>query len=393
MSGSGSRAVRSTLISLPGFLWRNFSPLGLAVFIVTAAIVVYGLIMVLSASSVTSFVAEGSFFSVFWKQLVFACIGVAALLLIARATPEMLMRFAWFVFAATMFLQFLVVATPLGVEVWGNKNWLVVGGVRLQPSEFLKLALAVWIGAMYQLRVRQRVFDRWQYQAMPVFLGAFAALGLVLWGHDLGTAMMLGAVLVGAMFFGGVDWKLLVGLGLVAVAGVAVMVASSSNRVARLFGFIGGDEDYSGLAWQPLHGLWALAAGGFAGVGLGESKAKWSWLPAADNDYIFAIIGEELGFVGAAVVLLLFLTLAFLLLRVIALTPSVFGKAVVGGILLWVVGQALVNIGVVIRVLPVFGVPLPLMSAGGTSLIASLMAMGVVIAVADDAWRRRSGGV
>ena len=194
----------------------------------------------------------------------------------------------------------------------------------------------------------------------------------------------MAALVLGAMYFGGISWQ---SLGVVAFGGllaVVFFVVTSPNRMARLFGHAAGNDDYSGLGWQPLHGLWALAGGGLFGVGLGGSKAKWSWLPAADNDYIFAIIGEELGLIGALLVVALFIALAAVLLRVIARARDRFGKAVVGGILVWIVGQAFVNIGVVIGVLPVLGVPLPLISAGGTALIACLLAMGVVISIARD---------
>jgi cell division protein FtsW len=152
----------------------------------------------------------------------------------------------------------------------------------------------------------------------------------------------------------------------------------------RLLSHSGGTDDYSGIDWQATHGRWALANGGVLGVGLGNSKAKWSWLPAADNDYIFAIIGEELGLIGALLVIALFVALTFIMLRIISRARDRFGRAVVGGILVWIVGQAFVNIGVVIGVFPVLGVPLPLISSGGTALVVCLAAIGVVISIARD---------
>ncbi|MFC7765132.1 FtsW/RodA/SpoVE family cell cycle protein [Leucobacter soli] len=221
-----------------------------------------------------------------------------------------------------------------------------------------------------------------RHELIPVIVpGAALALGLVLAGKDLGTTLIMGAAVLGAMYFGGVSWKSLGLTALIAVGGAAYFVLTSSNRLARIFA---SGDDYSGLDWQPLHGLWALAGGGIFGVGLGGSKAKWSWLPAADNDYIFAIIGEELGLVGAVLVILLFAVLAAVMIRAIARARDRFGRAVIGGVLVWVVGQAFVNIGVVIGVFPVLGVPLPLISSGGTALIACLLAMGVVISIARD---------
>jgi len=277
----------------------------------------------------------------------------------------------------------LLVFTPLGVEVWGNRNWIQIGGFGGQPSEMLKLALIVWIGAI--LVKKEPLLGQVKHEFIPiVFPGALLAIGLVLAGRDLGTAMIMGAAVLGAMVFGGLNWRT-IGLTIAGgLAGVLVLVITSPNRMMRLFSFADGHADYSGTGWQPTHALWAFAGGGVFGVGLGGSKAKWSWLPAADNDYIFAIIGEELGMVGALLVIVLYVALAIVMLRAIGRARDRFGKAVIGGILVWIVGQAFVNIAVVMNLLPSLGVPLPLISAGGTALIACLLAMGVVVSIARD---------
>jgi cell division protein FtsW len=158
----------------------------------------------------------------------------------------------------------------------------------------------------------------------------------------------------------------------------------SSSRTQRINAWLYGcsAEDYYAFCWQPTHGTWALAAGGIFGVGLGNSKAKWSWLPEADNDYIFAIIGEELGFIGALVVLILLIVLAIAFVRIIRANTDPFARIVTAGVMVWIIGQALVNIAVVLGLLPVLGVPLPLISAGGSALISSLLAIGVVLSFA-----------
>ncbi|QIM16388.1 cell division protein FtsW [Leucobacter insecticola] len=353
-----------------------------ALYALTLLLVGFGLIMVLSSSSITSYVADQGFFGGFWRQATFALIGLPLMLLAAAMPISFWKKWAWVLLGFGMLLQ-LLVFTPLGVEVYGNRNWIQIGSFGAQPSEALKLALVVWIGAV--LLKKEPLLGQMRHEIIPVVVpGAVFVLGLVLLGDDLGTVMIMAALVIGAMYFGGVSWKTLgviVGGGLFAVA---FFLVTSPNRMARLFDHAGGNDDYSGLGWQPLHGLWALAGGGLFGVGLGGSKAKWSWLPAADNDYIFAIIGEELGLIGALLVVVLFIALAAVMLRVISRARDRFGKAVVGGILVWIVGQAFVNIGVVIRVFPVLGVPLPLISAGGTALIACLVAMGVVISIARD---------
>ncbi|MFC5338083.1 putative lipid II flippase FtsW [Leucobacter denitrificans] len=342
-----------------------------------------GLIMVLSASSITSYTQDQGFLGVFWRQMIFAVVGLPLMIFAATRTLEFWKRWAWTFFAAGLLLQMLVF-TPLGFEVGGNRNWIQIGSFGAQPSEALKLALIVWIGTV--LLKKEPLLGKMSHELIPVIVpGALLALGLVLLGRDLGTTMVMSALVIGAMFFGGVSWK---SLSLVVVGGllaIAFFVVTSENRMQRLFGHASGNDDYSGLGWQPQHGLWALASGGLFGVGLGGSKAKWNWLPAADNDYIFAIIGEELGFIGAMLVVVLFIVLAVVMLRVISRARDRFGRAVVGGALVWIVGQAFLNIGVVIGLFPVLGVPLPLISAGGTALISCLITMGVVISVARDA--------
>lgn len=357
-----------------------------ALYAITFLLVGVGLIMVLSSSSITSYLDNQGFFGGFWRQATFALIGIPLMLIAAAMPLSFWKRWAWVLLAVGMGLQ-LLVFTPLGVEVYGNRNWIQIGSIGAQPSEALKLALVVWIGVV--LWKKEPLLGQMRHEIIPVVIpGAVFVLGLVMLGRDLGTTMIMAALVLGAMYFGGISWKT---LGVVAGGGLLAVfffVVTSPNRMQRLFGHAGGNDDYSGLGWQPLHGLWALAGGGLFGVGLGGSKAKWSWLPAADNDYIFAIIGEELGLIGGLLVIAMFIALAAVMLRVISRAHDRFGKAVVGGILVWIVGQAFVNIGVVVGILPVLGVPLPLISSGGTALIACLIAIGVVISVARDSTLR-----
>lgn len=354
----------------------------IALYAVTFLLVGIGLIMVLSSSSISSYLDDEGFFGGFWRQATYALIGIPLMLVVSRFPLRFWKRWAWHLLALGLLLQCLVF-TPLGVEVWGNRNWIQIGGFGGQPSEVLKLALIVWIGAI--LMQKEPLLGQVKHELVPiVFPGAFLALVLVLAGRDLGTAMIMGMAVLGAMIFGGLNWR---SIGLTIAAGVLAVLAlviTSPNRMMRLFSFADGHADYSGAGWQPIHAIWALAGGGLFGVGLGGSKAKWSWLPAADNDYIFAIIGEELGLIGALLVVVLYVVLAAFMLRAIGRARDRFGKAVIGGILAWIIGQAFVNIGVVIGILPSLGVPLPLISAGGTALIACLLAMGVVISIARD---------
>ena len=358
---------------------------------VTLFLVAIGLVMVLSSSSIFSFLDDQGFFGGFWKQVTFAALGIPLMLIVSRVPLLFWRRWAWIFLAAAMVLQ-LLVFTPLGIEDGGNRNWIAIGSINGQPSEAVKLALVVWLAAV--LYAKRNRLNSIKHALIPVLPASAVALGLVLLGHDLGTTLILFAIVMAALFFAGVPFRaMLIPLAVGGLA-VAVLAISSPNRMERIMSFLAPDcTDYLGTCWQPLNGLWALANGGVFGVGIGNSTSKWSWLPAAENDYIFAVIGEELGLVGAVVILSMYVLLAIGMVRVMRQARDVFGQVVVGTVLVWIIGQALVNIGVVVGVFPVLGVPLPLMSSGGTALLSSLVGIGLVLGVARDAQRGDSAPV
>lgn len=351
-----------------------FVVLGTAVFLT-----IFGLVMVLSSSSVEQFVATHDFFGAFLRQGIFAAIGIPLMLVATRVPVWGWKKYAWHLLGAAILLQ-LLVFSPLGVTVNGNRNWIHVGSFSAQPSEFLKLSLAIWIG-MILVKKEDRLSD-WRQLAVPLVPVVLIAIALVLRGGDLGTSLILMLLVGAAVFLSGVRLKFFIlPLILMAIA-IPVVTSSASSRTTRISAWLSGcstAEAYQSTCWQTTHGLWALASGGIFGVGLGNSKAKWSWLPEADNDFIFAIVGEELGLIGACVVLGLFIVLAVSFIKVIRRSDDAFVRIVTGGIMTWLVGQALVNIAVVLGLLPVLGVPLPLISAGGSSLIFALLGIGVVL--------------
>ena len=202
-------------------------------------------------------------------------------------------------------------------------------------------------------------------------------------GGDLGTVMIMAGLIFGALFFAGVRLRMILLPLIIGASAIVVIAFSSASRTERIGSFLGSQcTDTSGECWQTQHGMFALAAGGIFGVGLGNSKAKWSWLPAADNDFIFAIIGEELGLIGALVVIGLFVALAIAFLRIVRASHDTFSKVVAGSVMVWILSQAFVNIAVVLGVIPVLGVPLPLISSGGSALITTLIGIGVVLSIA-----------
>ncbi len=351
----------------------------------TLFLVVFGLVMVLSSSSVDSYLKDAGFFGRAIRQGTFALIGVPLMLVMSRMPPAFWRRVSWPALLVSCFLQCLVVFTGLGIEVAGNTNWLSIGGVQFQPSEMIKVALVVWLGMI--LDKKQGMLEDWKHVLIPVFGVGGGAVMLVLIGGDLGTVVIMAGILFGALFFAGVRLRMLAFPLVIGIVGAILVGLSSSNRLTRIMSFFGEGCDkvtgtISAECWQPLHGTWALANGGVFGVGLGNSKAKWSWLPAADNDYIFAIIGEELGLIGAIVVLLMFILLTFAFIRILRSGVQLQVRVTTAAVMVWIIGQAMVNIGVVLGVLPVLGVPLPLISAGGTALLTTLLAIGVVLSFA-----------
>jgi cell division protein FtsW len=358
----------------------------------TVFLVVFGLVMVLSASSIESTVKNGSAYQEFSRQGLYAMIGLPLMLIVSRLPPRFWRKWAWLFLAVAMGLQ-LLVFTPLGYGYGGNHNWVDFGAFSMQPSEIVKLALIIWIAHI--LTAKAGLLHNWRHVALPIGPVSMIAIGLVLLGNDLGTAVMMLAIVLGCLFFAGIRLRLLAAtIAILAFCGLMVAFASPS-RTKRITAWINGctEDNYITDCWQSMHGTWALASGGVFGVGLGNSKAKWSWLPEAQNDFIFAIIGEELGLIGAIVVLLLFIVLAIAFVRIIRSITDPFGRVVTSGVLVWIVGQALVNIAVVLGLLPVLGVPLPLISAGGSALIATLLAIGVVLSFARNPAPRLDTGL
>ncbi|MFC8304199.1 putative lipid II flippase FtsW [Specibacter sp. NPDC057265] len=341
----------------------------------TLALTLIGRLTVLSASTAETISEGQNPYELFIKESGFAVLGLALMFILSCFTARLWKRISPLLILLALALLALTL-TPLGVDVQGNKNWLALGPVQFQPSEAAKLALAVWMGAV--LAAKGLLVRRLVHVAVPVGIGAALVLGLVMAGKDLGTAIIIGLMVLGGLLFAGVRWWLLAGA--VVLGGAAALVSSltSENRSGRISSWL-GDCSVPGSCDQYLNGMYALASGGWFGVGVGQSRQKWNWIPEAHNDFIFAIIGEEFGLLGTFIILGLYAVLAYAIFRVINTHSDVFSRIICGMILTWIIGQAVVNIAVVVGLLPVIGVPLPLISYGGTSLIMVLAAVGVVL--------------
>jgi cell division protein FtsW len=346
----------------------------------TAMLVVIGLVMVLSASSVTSYKDTNSSYTIFFNQLQFAVVGVIGAFVANRLPLVIWKRVSVPLLAVAIALQALVFVPGLGVSVNGNRNWIRVAGQQVQPSEFAKLALVLF-GATV-LAKKRRMLGRFLHVAVPlVFPAGGLLLLLVLGGNDLGTGLVLLAIIAGMLFVAGVPARMFLVAGAGAAALAAAMALSSANRMGRIHTWLAGCTDPN-ACFQTIHGQYALADGGWWGVGLGASREKWSWLPAAHNDFIFAIIGEELGLPGTLVIIGLFGLLAFACYRLVLRSDDFFVRVATAGVMVWILTQALINIGGVIGLLPVIGIPLPLVSSGGSALMATLIALGMLLSFA-----------
>jgi cell division protein FtsW len=383
---SGRRSARSASEDSTWRIWleRLESPVTTYYLLLSATtmLVIIGLVMVLSASSVSSYQQTNSSYTIFFNQARYAVMGVVGAFVASRVALVTWHRLAVPLLGIAMFVQALVFVPGLGVRVNGNRNWIHIAGQSIQPSEFAKIALILFGAAV--LTKKRRNLATLLHVAVPlVFPAGAILLLLVLAGGDLGTGLVLLAIIAGMLFVAGVPSRMFMLAGGVAVLLAAAMAVTSANRMDRIHRWLGGCTDPN-VCFQTVHGQYALADGGWWGVGLGASREKWSWLPAAHNDFIFAIIGEELGLPGTLVVIALFGLLAFACYRLVLQSDDFFVRIATAGVMVWILAQAAINIGSVIGLVPVIGVPLPLVSSGGSALMATLFALGILLSFARN---------
>ncbi|MFF9784069.1 putative lipid II flippase FtsW [Streptomyces nigrescens] len=348
-------------------------------------ITVLGLVMVYSASQIKALQSGLAPTYFFRKQLLAAVLGGGLLLAASRMKVRLHRGLAYPLLAVSVFLMCLVQIPGIGVAVNGNQNWISLGGpFQMQPSEFAKLALVLWGADLLARKQDKRLLVQWKHLLVPLIPVAFLLLGLIMLGGDMGTAIILTAILFGLLWLAGAPTRLFVGvLGAATLIG-ALLIKTSANRMSRLACIGATDPGPGDQCWQAVHGIYALASGGFFGSGLGASMEKWGELPEPHTDFIFAITGEELGLAGTLSVLALFAALGYAGIRVAGRTEDPFVRYAAGGVTTWITAQAVINIGAVLGLLPIAGVPLPLFSYGGSALLPTMFAIGLLIAFARD---------
>ena len=372
--GEGERQQHHGLRSLLNPLWC-YHGFRAAVVVLTG----FGVIMVFSSSTVSMVSAGRSPFSQAISQGMYCVMGLVVGVVFMCLPARMYRRFSFAVVLFAMLLQ-LLTFTPLGVEVNGNAGWIGKRGVfTMQPAEVMKLALCIWLpAALHWAKKHSGKIGKLRAYA-PLTVLYLLCLGFVMLGKDLGTAMIVLFIGFVAFLLGGYPGKVLAAFAALGIIGIVGLIAYSPNRLNRV---LAAYQECSGtdaqkVCYQSIHAKYALAEGGLFGVGLGNSREKWNYLPEAHNDFIFAIIGEETGFIGAAIVIILFVVLGGCMISVALQTADRYASVSLLCITVWLVGQALINIGVVVGVFPVMGVPMPFVSAGGSSLIMCLAAAGV----------------
>jgi cell division protein FtsW len=345
----------------------------------SALLLTIGLIMVFSASSVYAFKNyDQNSYAVVIKQLTWVAIGLPCAWIAGRLPQRWVRRLAWPGYVISLAL--LLLTAFFGVSRNGNTNWLALGPIVIQPSEIAKLALVLWAAHVYANKDRR--LGNLHQVMMPVVPGLLLATALVVFGHDLGTALVLFAILLGMLWVVGAPARFFALSFLVVGVLVGTLAATDKERLTRITTFSDPFRDFHGAGWQPAHGLFALSTGGWFGQGIGASQQKWGDLPEAHTDFIFAVLGEELGLIGSMLVIGLFLVIAYAAIRVARRTPDPFVRYMTFGIVVWIIGQMMINVGMVLALLPVIGIPLPLVSYGGSALVPSLVALGMLVGFA-----------
>ncbi|MCC5949067.1 MAG: putative lipid II flippase FtsW [Nitriliruptoraceae bacterium] len=374
----------------PGFVTRirarwapgPWRPDATALTVITLILLLIGLVMSFSASFVDAAVA-GDAFAIFRRQLLWAAIGLPVFVIAANLHHSIWRGLSWVLLLAALVGLVLVLVPGVGLERYGSTRWIGIPPFVVQPSELAKLGTLLWLADVLE---RKRPRDGSPHTSPHLLVPALPLLVLlgllVMLQPDLGTTILLGLIVGAVLWVEGLPGRYIaLTLGCAAFA-VGVLAAIAPYRVARIRGWLWPERFPLDEGYQLLQSWYALGSGGLFGVGLGSSRSKWNFLPNPETDFIFAIIGEELGLVGAVTVVLLFGGLLFVGLKTAYGAVDGFSRTVALAITAWLVGQALMNIGTVIGLLPITGVTLPLVSVGGSSLVATLAALGILVSIA-----------
>ncbi|NLJ61395.1 MAG: stage V sporulation protein E [Firmicutes bacterium] len=363
----------------------DYSP-DIVIFLITLALLSIGVVMVFSASSVSARSIFNDTYYFLKRQLAWAGLGILAMTITMQIDYTVWKKLAWPALIITILLLVAVLVPGLGVAIRGSRRWIDIGPIPFQPSEIAKISIVLFMASFLSDRIgRMHQFSRGLLAPLIILAIVF---GLIVLEPDFGTAGTIVAVSLIMLFAAGASIIHLLSLAALGIPGLCAMAIAAPYRARRFLAFLDPWEDPLGSGFHIIQSLLALGSGGLFGVGLGRSRQKFLYLPMQHTDFIFAIIGEELGFVGAALVLILYFLFAWRGLRISIATPDAFGKLLAVGITTMIVFQAVVNIGVVSGALPITGITLPLISSGGSSLVTTLAAIGVLLNISKHSTLR-----
>lgn len=344
----------------------------------TLALVSIGLMMVASASSVVSVSYGYNAYYVFKKQLIWAILGIIFMIIMSKMPTLLYKKVAYPVMIIAILLLILVFS-PFGREIGGNRNWIAIKQITIQPSEFMKLALCLWLSRV--LSIKNKVINNhFIHSVIPIIPTNFLVILLIILGNDLGTCIIIIIIFFSLLFFSGYKIRFITVLLTVFIAFFLYYILTSKNRLDRFINWFSADCDFTkNFCSQSKNSIYSLASGGIFGLGLGQGRSKWNWLPEIHNDFIFTILGEELGLIGAIFTIVLFMILIISIMKISYSHELFFVKLFCCAFSSWLSSQIFINIAMTIGLMPVIGIPLPFISYGGSSLITNLLGIGICL--------------
>jgi cell division protein FtsW len=380
-AGSWNETTRGRLSARLAFLDRPLTSFYLVLGI-TTLLLALGLVMVLSTSSATGLMAGSSPWSGLQHQLFGVLIGLPCMWVAARCSPRRFRAAAYPLMFVSLLGLVVVLIVPPPAYAGGAARWIQVGGIQFQPSELAKFAFLLWGADLLARKEKLSQLDDWRQLLIPLLPGVALMALLVMMGDDLGTTFVLLIIFLALLWIIGTPGRLMLGMLAMIALVLLMIVVVEPWRLRRLTGFLNPGGSPVGTNQQSIQGKWAVGSGGWFGVGLGASREKWGWVPESTTDFIFAILGEELGLVGTLCVTFLYGGLAYAGLRIARRVQDTFMRLAAGGATAWIVIQAVVNMGAVLGLLPITGVPLPLISEGLSSLLVTMVALGMLMSFA-----------
>lgn len=363
----------------PNLLPNNANKLNMQIIIIVLCLAIFGCVMVYSASSYSALYTYNNEYHFLIKQLIGVVLGIVALILTYKIDYHIYFKYKWLILIISFVFLVLVFVPGIGVENYGARRWIGLPGFTVQGSEIAKFGFVVFCACV----LCGKNFDALKFKSfMPILLVGCAMCVLIMLEPNMSITMCVGIVMLIMLFVGGMKLKQLTALSIPALALVPLLIILEPYRLKRLFAFIDPWASPQGEGFQLIQSLYSLGAGGLFGVGLFNSRQKFQYLPFSESDFIFSIIGEELGFFGAVLLIAVFVILLLLILKVAIMAKDRFGMLIVVGIASVLGVQVLINLAVVTGSIPPTGVPLPFISAGSTSLVVFMSAIGVVLNVA-----------